>query len=262
MELATVIRWHTQPTNCIPSITAKCCACTSFPKLNCVRSAALNGSKHNSQTPMGKPTKNVVQPHADTVNKHGAQLVVALAESASREPLAITPDDIFRLYAQFVGDIERTAIAAHRSVDEIVELVEAGGWAKRIAVLIRLHKSGIPGDTERGVNRAINFVQADRMRTVIERIIRAMMNMTEREMLDHLLSVSTDKEGNTTSRILTRPFADLATALEKCHAMTYQALSDTATDRKSRMETEDQNASAGEMHMALVDAMAKARAPR
>lgn len=191
---------------------------------------------------------------------HAHALIARLTAAAKRpEKLADTPEAIFRLYAMFVGDIERTAIACNKPVDEIADMAQAGAWQKRIAVLIKLQKSGIPGDTERGVNRAINFIQADRLRELIERIVRILTNMSEDDMLDNLLSVTVDKGGNATSKILTRPFADLATALEKCHAMTYQALSDTATDRKDRRETEDTNASAGEMHMALVDAFAKVR---
>jgi hypothetical protein len=214
---------------------------------------------------MARSKQTAENPDAPAGNKaaaraHGQQLIVGLADAAKREAPAATAEDIFRLYAMFVGDLERTAIAAHRSLEEVAELATAGDWPKRIAVLIRLQKSGIPGDTERGVNRAINFIQADRMRCVIERIIRALTNMTDQEMLEHLLCATTDKEGNITTKILTRPFADLATALEKCHAMTYQALSDTATDRKGRAENTDEgSATAGEMHMALVDAMAKAR---
>ena len=204
-------------------------------------------------------------PEQKDADKNAAHnLISKLQEAANRPPSAAsTPEEIFRLYAMFVGDVERTAIASHKSVDEIVEMVEAGAWHKRIAVLIKLQKSGIPGDTERGVNRAINFIQADRLRVLIEKVVSMLTNMSESEMCENLLCVTTDSEGNTTTKILTRPFADLATALEKCHAMTYLALHDTATDRKGRSEHEDDaKASAGEMHMALVDAMAKARAPR
>jgi hypothetical protein len=196
----------------------------------------------------------------DADKQAATNLISKLQEAANRpERAASTPEEIFRLFAMFVGDVERTAIACNKSVDEIVELSQAGNWQKRIAVLIKLQKSGIPGDTERGVNRAINFIQADRLRTLIEKVVSMLTNMSESEMCDNLLCVTTDGDGNTTTRILTRPFADLATALEKCHAMTYQALSDTATDRKDRRDTEDTNSTAGEMHMALVDAMAKVR---
>jgi hypothetical protein len=185
-----------------------------------------------------------------------------LSAASKRVEVIAEPEEVFRLYAMFVGDLERTAVAAHLPLEQVAEMATAGEWTKRITVLIRLQKSGIPGDVERGVNRAINFIQADRMRRVIERIIGVLNAMSPDEMMQNLLSVSEDRNGNVTSKILTRPFADLATALEKCHAMTYQALSDTATDRKGRSETEDQNATAGEMHLALVDAMAKARAPK
>ncbi len=187
-------------------------------------------------------------------------LLARLSEAGKRVETIADPEEVFRLYAMFVGDLERTAIAAHLPLEQVAEMAAAGDWNKRIAVLIRLQKSGIPGDVERGVNRAINFIQADRMRRVIERVINTLNNMSADEMMQNLLCVTEDRNGNVTSKILTRPFADLATALEKCHAMTYQALNDTATDRKGRSEHEDTaSASAGEMHLALVDAMSKAR---
>lgn len=187
-------------------------------------------------------------------------LLNKLSEAGKRVEVVADPEEVFRLYAMFVGDLERTAVAAHLPLEQVAEMADAGNWTGRIKVLIRLQKSGIPGDVERGVNRAINFIQADRMRRVIERVINTLNNMSPDEMMENLLSVSEDRNGNVTSKILTRPFADLAAALEKCHAMTYQALNDTATDRKSRSEhTDEANASAGEMHMALVDAMSKAR---
>ncbi len=210
---------------------------------------------------MGRNSKKTQAAQADPDEYVPAQnLLTRLSSAANRKPTAIIdPEDVFRLFATFTGDLERTAVAAHLSVEQVNEMAIAGEWNKRISVLIKLQKSGIPGDVERGVNRAINFIQADRMRRVIERVINSLSNMSHEEMMANLLCISEDKMGNTVSKIMTRPFADLATALEKCHAMTYQALNDTATDRKGRMETEDQNATAGEMHMALVDAMAKVR---
>ena len=207
-----------------------------------------------------KPKRKNLTEHGDDVQQAAHRLIDKLSEAAKMpEKLASTPEEIFRLYATFAGDLERTALACHRPVDEIAEMAEVGKWQRRIAVLIKLNQSGTPGDVDRGVNRALNFVQADRLRSLIEKVVRMLTNMSETEMCEHLLSVTTDSFGNTTSRILTRPFADLATALEKCHAMTYQALSDTATDRKDRRESEDKHATAGEMHMALVDAFNKVR---
>jgi hypothetical protein len=228
-----------------------------------VQSAALNGSNPNSPIQMAhrKRTKEIIDNPETNLPAHN--LLSKLSEAGKRVEIVAEPEEVFRLFAMFVGDLERTAVAAHLPLEQVAEMSEAGNWTSRIKVLIRLQKSGIPGDVERGVNRAINFIQADRMRRVIERVINTLNNMSADEMLANLLSVTEDRNGNITSKILTRPFADLATALEKCHAMTYQALNDTATDRKGRSENEDSaSASAGEMHLALVDAMSKARKPR
>lgn len=188
----------------------------------------------------------------------------ALATSIEK-PDAITfsePEDIFRLYAQFCGDLDRTACATGKSVDEVVELAEAGKWQKKIAVLLRLKDSGVPGDAERGINRAVNFIQADRMRQIVERAIQVLQKMSNEEFVRLCLVESFDHQGNGSTKIVMRAFADLATSLEKCHAMTYQALSDTATDRKDRRETNDESHSAGELHIAMADALAKVRAEK
>jgi len=225
-----------------------------------VNVVGASGKNLNSKIQMGRRKKQFNVTTLEDTKAAANTLIAKLTEAAKKpERLASTPEEIFRLFAMFVGDVERTAIASNKSVDEIVEMSLAGNWQKRIAVLIKLQKSGIPGDTERGVNRAINFIQADRLRQLIERVVQMLMNMSEGEMVENLLSITVDKDGNSTTRVVTRPFADLATALEKCHAMTYQSLSDTATDRKDRRETEDSNGTAGEMHMALVDAFAKVR---
>jgi hypothetical protein len=126
-------------------------------------------------------------------------------------------------------------------------------------VLIRLQESSVPGDAERGVNRAINFVQADRFRQYLERLLRALFSMSDEELNAFCFGADVDKSGNTTHRMHTRPFADLASALEKAHAMTYAALSDTATDRKARHEDADTENTAGELHIVMANAMAQIR---
>jgi hypothetical protein len=55
----------------------------------------------------------------------------------------------------------------------------------------------------------------------------------------------------------TRPLADLASALEKCHALTYMALNDTATERKARPQTSDEDLGASEIHAKLAAAFAR-----
>lgn len=205
---------------------------------------------------------NQADPHKRKNGEHEHLLTVIEAAAARPDQPIQNTEDVFRMFAMFMGDMERTALATNRTPEDIAEMCAAGDWNKRIAVLLRLQKSGVPGDAERGVNRAVNFVQADRLRSIIERVLRSLVNLNNHELFSLTVSTITRGRGENTSTtdvITTRPFADLATALEKCHAMTYQALADTSTDRKERKEVMDADHSATELHMKIAAGMTAAR---
>lgn len=201
-----------------------------------------------------RPRDDLIYPGQNPLNK-----VLARASKAPQPPESFDEEHVFRLFASFSGDVERTAHAAGLMAEDVVQLAESHGWLKRISVLLKLQKSGRPGDAERGVNRSLNFVQADRFRQFLERFLRGVCALSDDELARYCMASEVDKSGTQIFRLHTRPFADLASAMEKCHAMTYAALSDTATDRKERNEDPDADHTVGGLHMAIANAMAQIR---
>lgn len=164
-------------------------------------------------------------------------------------------ENVFMLYATFCGDVERTAHAASLKPSVVMDLAQQHGWNERLRGIIELKNSGRPGDVERAINRALNFVQAHRYRGFLERVIQRVCSMDAGEMDDLLISLQYVEEGKSIKKLSTRPLADLAAALEKCHAMTYSALNDSATERKARDERPDSEVSGGELHAVIARAM-------
>jgi hypothetical protein len=178
--------------------------------------------------------------------------------SEGEAPVKFDIEQAFQLYATFCGDVERTAHALNVSPVDVLRTADEERWSERLKSILELKKSARPGDIERGINRALNFVQAHKMRLFVERLLKKFSTLTDEELENFCFSVTTDEDGNVNRKLVTRPFADLATAMEKCQALTYQALNDTATERVKRDEHQD-HGSAGSLHAALAEAMSKVR---
>jgi hypothetical protein len=168
-------------------------------------------------------------------------------------------DDAFMLYATFCGDVERTAHALNVDFEEVKRRAEAGGWDKKLRGIIELKKSTKPGDIERAINRAINFVQAHKLRMFLERILQRICEVSPDELDEYMTTRVTTNKGDIVSKVSTRPMADLAVAFEKCQAMTYMALGDSAGERKARESAPDSGSTGGELHAKIAAAMARDR---
>lgn len=187
---------------------------------------------------------------------------LAIASEAAVTPIDESADfqrdNVFMLYASFCGDVDRTAHATQLSPDEVRALALAGSWDTKLKPIIELRKSQKQDDVERAINRALNFVQAHRMRKILEATIRRISAMTPDELTEATTMRQIGKDGEVIRETLsTRPLADLASALEKCHALTYMALNDTATERKARPEASADDLGASEIHAKLAAAFAK-----
>lgn len=175
----------------------------------------------------------------------------------------VDKENAFLLYAVFCGDVDRTAHALNLSPELVRGLAEEHGWDKKLKPIIDLKQSTKPGDVERAVNRAMNFVQSHRYRLFLERVLRQLAGMSTKDLEAFLFPKLTDKKSLlVTQSFSTRALADLASALEKCHSMTYLSLNDTATERKERNEEGSDDATAAEMHLRLAEAMSAAGASR
>lgn len=174
---------------------------------------------------------------------------------------AIDRENAFLLYATFCGDVERTAHACGLRPIDILRVVDEEGWNERLKGIIELKKSNRPGDIERAINRALNFVQAHRTRMFLERIVQKITGLTDDQINEYLFTSTPDKNGDTYKKLTTRALADLTSALEKCHALTYLALNDTVQDRTRRKEQQgEDDSNAGELHVQIAKAMAEKRA--
>lgn len=179
-------------------------------------------------------------------------------ELLNREITLIDRENAFLLYATFCGDIERTAHALNISGAAVLKVAEDEGWNKKLAGIIELKRSNKPGDVERAINRALNFVQAHQFRLFVQRVISRVTGFTEDELRDYLLTGFT-KEGKSFAKLTTRALADLASAMEKAQAMSYLALNDTAQERIKRNETIDDKSSGGELYAKIAAAAAEVR---
>lgn len=182
-------------------------------------------------------------------------------------------EQAFLLYAAFCGDVERTAHALGVSAVDVLRIADDEKWNDKLKGIIELKKSARPGDVERAVNRALNFVQAHRMRLFVERIIHKLTGLNPDELHEYLfqkdaMSVGRNKKDPGQPIIVklsTRAVADLASAMEKAQAMSYLALNDTAQERIKRKEAIEGNEAGGELHAKIADAMSKlgkSRTPR
>ena len=184
------------------------------------------------------------------------------AEEAAQLPLnasaAFQRDSVYMLYTSFCCDVEKTAFAAGLPVEEVRARAKEERWDEKLRGIIELKKSRKPGAVEKAVNRGINENQAHRLRLVLEAMIQRLTSMTPEELQRYTTHRTFDRTGNIVSETLsTRPLADLAAALEKCHSLTYMALADTASDRKAQPAEAEDDLSAGEIHARLAEAFAK-----
>jgi hypothetical protein len=209
----------------------------------------------------------------DTVNKTIAKAIensfedpsmrtiieVPMHAPVTAAPERVDDEQLFQLFAIYCGDVRRCALAANMDEGIVQAKAAAGGWAEKIKLLIDLKTSARPGDSERGINRAVNFVQAHRWRNHLQRVMNRLMAMDDEELFDMLCSVTVDKAGNVQKKMNTRAFADMSAAMEKCHAMSYSALNDTVGERKERGDEPEQHKSAAEMHLNITRAMEQIR---
>jgi hypothetical protein len=171
-------------------------------------------------------------------------------------------ENAFLLYATFCGDAARTAAALDMDEDVVRALATENGWDKKLKPIIDLKNSTRAGDVERAINRAINFVDAHKLRLFLGRVLREMTGMNFTDLRAFLFPEASEPGSGgmvKVKKFSTRSLADLAAAIEKCQTLTYIALNDSATERRERKDdgSEDE-ATASQLHVKLAEAMANA----
>jgi hypothetical protein len=166
----------------------------------------------------------------------------------------------FQLYAQFSGDVTRTATALNVSAVAVLRAADRLKWATKLEAIFELKKSGKAADVERSISRTMAFVQAHRFRVVIERVLTKFYEMSDEALFEACFTekTTTKKDGSveTTKSVNCKPFSDLGAAMEKVHQMCYSALADTVTERAARKDKPDDTVSATQLHSVIAAAMA------
>lgn len=156
---------------------------------------------------------------------------------------------ILLAYISFVGDCERTAAALHLDPEVVRNLAESEGWKEQISRITLLSKSGKSGDFERSQNRALVFIQAYRLRRIVDDIIERLEGLTPEEVVEEL-RVTTRAGTHLSARFL----ADLASVSEKSAQMSFAALGDSLGERAERSEAGD-GMDIGSIHLAVINAL-------
>lgn len=138
---------------------------------------------------------------------------------------------IFQTFIAFCGDVDKTAVALNIDPIVIKDLARAEGWAKKIDEWTKL-REGDPRDAQIQINRAVNYVQAHRLRSILDKVVSQLKDKEAAALVD--LLTRTGKAGTEFSA---RPLADLAKAIECCQLMTQRALGDTEAERPDAGET-------------------------
>jgi hypothetical protein len=164
---------------------------------------------------------------------------------------------IFLTFMSLIGDVEKTATALDLDPKIVAALADQEGWIDKVRRLSVMSKSGKQGDHERATNRALNFVQAHRMRMTVDALLRSFDGLTPEEICEKLSTV--DKNGN--YHISARFLADLAAASEKIQALSYAALGDSVKERVERAEADDGEMTPDQLHAAVIAALNAPHAP-
>lgn len=165
---------------------------------------------------------------------------------------------IFLCYMSLVGDCVRTAAALDMDPTVVEALAEEEGWLEKVRRISVMSKSGKPGDYERAQNRALNYIQAHRMRMTVDALLRSFDGLTPEEIVERFETL--DKKGD--RHISARFLADLAAASEKIQALSYAALGDSVKERVERAETQDGDMTPDQLHAAVIAALNAPHAPR
>jgi hypothetical protein len=148
--------------------------------------------------------------------------------------------------------VEKTALALSIEPDFVTWLAEQEGWAEKVRKVSVMSKGGKPGDWERAQNRCLNFVQAHRVRMLIDRVLLELVKLAPEQLERRLTSYN--KDGKPLG-VSARFFSDLTAALDKVHLLSYYALGDSVGERIKRNDEGEGDRSVNDIHAALIQAL-------
>ena len=158
---------------------------------------------------------------------------------------------VFLCYVATIGDVERTALACDLDPEVVRELALSEDWNVKVKRLRLASKgSGEAADEfARLQNRALAWVQAHRLRDVLDRVVMKLSEQTDDELIAGI--TETAKDGST--KLNARVFSDLSKALETVNGLAFASLGDTIPERKAA--TGGAGQATADLHSALVAAL-------
>jgi len=132
---------------------------------------------------------------------------------------------VFQAYLQFNGDVVKTSVACEIAPEDVTALAVSERWESKLADLRSIQEA--TPDAQVQINRAINYVQAHRARSVLDKVLTELGKKDGAALVD-FLTVKTEKVSEFKSRALT----DLVKAMEACQQMTARALGDSGADNR------------------------------
>jgi len=138
-------------------------------------------------------------------------------------------------YAAFAGDVEKAAISAKVPATIIRSLEHDFDWVTKLR---RLKSGAGVSDAEKTANRAVNYLQAQRMRDILERSL--VLFEDEEQLIKALVRFKFAREGEV-EHVETNPKAvlDLTKALEVAQNMSYRALGDKLPTQADTVNEKD-----------------------
>jgi hypothetical protein len=134
---------------------------------------------------------------------------------------------IFLTYLTFGGDVDRTSIAVNLDREIVMNLAKAENWPAKLDQLTKLNDGADSKVLQVQINRAINYVQAHRLRAIVDKVISHLSTKRAEDIVDLFTRVGKNGEPEFSAR----PLTDLVKAAESCQVMTQRALGDTASER-------------------------------
>lgn len=159
---------------------------------------------------------------------------------------------VFLGFCAVCGDIQKVALLFDLDPALVEKLAEENSWTDKIKRLSLVSKDGTDnGEWARMQNRAISYVQGHQLRSVLQRILENINQMTREDLTATVTAV---KAGSVS--FTARFYADLSAAMASAHSLCYQALNDGPGDRSSAGKTEDEESlSIEKLHSAVLMAL-------
>jgi hypothetical protein len=154
---------------------------------------------------------------------------------------------MFLTYLAFMGDVERTAAALMADPARVAEAARFEGWDKKVKHLRQVQSDMGPDEFLRELNRVVNFVQAVRLRSIMDEVLKKIMGTPDG--LDNFLTANTKDTSNASAKSL----LDVIRCCEAVHRMTYTALGDIP----GRKTLEEGDSAKGSVALSILGALSQ-----